>query len=147
MRWALCGKSESFAAIHGSPLFLPLSAGSHPLASFPKGVGMPCGLFSNSRSEGGFLRAHMSTLSLCLHVQNAHDTGQSLHGLTGQREAGQVWPLGGIAHGDVYPGQWRGLDTVVTHASSRKIENTASNFPSKFSEFRHTLRERDWPVG
>ena len=141
------GKSETFAAIHGSPLFLPLSAGSHPLAGFPKGVGMPCGLSGSSRSEAGFLGAHMSTLSLHLCAKNARGTGQSLHGLSRQQEVNQGWLWGEIAHGDVYPGQWRGLDTVVAHASPRKIENTVRKLSSKFSESRHTLQEKGQTVG
>ena len=143
----LCGKSESFATNHGSPLFLTLNTGSHPPASVPKGVGMPCGLFDSSRSGEGFLGAHMNTQTLHLHAQNARGTGQSLLGLSGQQEVNQGWLWGEIAHGDVYPGQWRGLDTVVAHASPRKIENTARNFSSKFGESRHTLREGDRSAG
>ena len=108
---------------------------------------MPCGLSSSSRSEEGFLGAHMSTLSLHLCAQNARGTGQSLHGLTGQQEVDQGWLWGGIVHGDIYPGQLRGPDIAVVHTLPKKIENTARNPPSKIGESRHTLQAGGQSVG
>ena len=102
-------------------------------------VGMPCGLFGRSRSGGGFFGSHMSILTLRLHVQNAHGTGQNLHGLTGQQEVGRGWLWGRIVHEAVYPGLWRGPDIAVVHSQPKRIEIVARILPSVSGEPRRVL--------
>ena len=96
---------------------------------------------------GGSLGARMSSPTWRLHAQSVHGTGQSLHGLTGQRGVDQGWPWGGIVREVVYLGRWRDHDIAVARSQSSITGIVARRPLSESGEPRHILLGECWSEG